>query len=104
MPGLALALLQLAAAQPAAPPPDIELTARVRAREVTVRQDGTAALELRVSPGVAPPVEVRRSAPAGAQSYRNLTIDLRAAARIADPLAPPPPPSQQGTTDEVTPP
>lgn len=103
MPGLALALLQLAAAQPAAPPPDIELSVRVRAREVTVRQEGEASLRLRVSPGEAPPVEVRRSAPAGAARYRNLAIDVRGAARIADPNASPDQ-SQQGTDDEAPPP
>jgi hypothetical protein len=103
MPGLALALLQLAAPQAAAPLPNIELSARVRAREVTVRQEGEASLALRVSPGEAQPVEVRRSAPAGAQSYRNLTISVRGAVRFADPLASPNP-TKQGTTDEVTPP
>jgi len=46
MPGLALALLQLAAPQAAASPPDIELTARFRAREVTVRQQREASLRL----------------------------------------------------------
>ena len=103
MPGLALALLQLAALQAAAPPPDIELTARVRAREVTVRQQGEASLGLRVSPGEAPPVEVERSAPAGAQTYRDLTISVRGAVRLADPSSTPPQP-QQGTTYERTPP
>lgn len=102
MPGLALALLQLAAPQAAAPPPDIELTARVRTREVTVRQEGAASLALRVSPGEAPPVAVERSAPAGARSYRNLTISVRGAVRIADPLASPN--TQKGTNDEATPP
>lgn len=42
---------------------------------------------LRVDPGVAEPVQVERSAPPGRSSYRNLTIDLKAAARIADPAA-----------------
>ena len=102
MPGLALALLQLAAPQAAAPLPDIELSARVRARAVTVRQQGEASLALRVSPGEAPPVAVERSAPEGASSYRNLTISVRGAVRIADPLASPD--TQKGTTDEVTPP
>jgi hypothetical protein len=103
MPGLALALLQLAAAQPELPPADIELTARVRAREVEVRQEGEASLRLRVSTGEAPPVEVERSAPAGAKSYRNLAITVRGAVRLADPNAAPPLP-KQGNENETTPP
>jgi hypothetical protein len=102
MPAVVLALLQLAAPQAAAPPPDIELNARVRAREVTVRQEGAASLALRVSPGEAPPVAVERSAPVGAQKYRNLTISVRGAVRIADPNASPQ--TQKGTDDEATPP
>ncbi|MFA9201914.1 MAG: hypothetical protein ACEQR8_12225 [Cypionkella sp.] len=105
MPGLALAVLQLAAGQPAvaaepAPPPDIELTARVSAREVTVRQAGEASLAVRVSPGEAPPVEVARSAPAGAERYRNLTITLRGAARVAAPFLSPTT-EPRGTADDA---
>lgn len=96
---LSLTILQLLSAQTATPAPDIELNARVRASEVVVRQSGDARLTLKVEPGDAPPVEIERSAPAGAQRYRNLTIDLRAAARIADPQF-----SKQGNTDESTPP
>lgn len=99
MPGLSLALLQLAAAQPAAPPPDIDLNARVRAREVAIRQQGEASLTLRAEPGVTPPVRVERSAPPGAQHYRNLTLTVHAEARIAEPHL------QKGNTaDESTPP
>ncbi len=96
---LALAILQLVSAQAPAPQPDIELNARVRMREVAVRQSGDARIAVQVEPGEAPPVKVQRSAPAGAQRYRNLTIDLRAHARIADPFT-----SQQGNKDEDTPP
>jgi hypothetical protein len=103
MPGLSLALLQLATAQPVLPPPDIELNARVRAGEVTVRQEGNASLAFRVSPGDAPPVAVERSAPSGAKSYRNLTINIRGAVRIADPNTTPTTP-KQGTDSESTPP
>jgi hypothetical protein len=102
MSGLASVFLQLAATQPVAPAPDIELKARVNAREVTVQQQGKASLELRVSPGVAPPVVVERSQPAGAPAYRNLTVEVRGAVRIADPSSSQP--EQQGTNDEVTPP
>jgi hypothetical protein len=99
MPGLGLIFLQLAAAQTAAPPPDIELNARVSAREVSVRQEGPARLTLHAEPGVAPPVKVDRSAPPGAKSYRNLTINLHAEARLADPQTR----QQQGKTDESSP-
>ena len=79
MTGLALLLAQLAPAQL----PDIEIAARVSAREVEIEQEGEARLTLHAEPGEAEPVRVERSAPAGRKSYRNLTIDLRAAARIA---------------------
>ena len=64
---------------PPAAPPDIELNARVEAREVTIQKDGPIRLELRVEPGVSD-IAVERSQPAGAQTYRNLRIDARVAA------------------------
>lgn len=85
MPGLCLALLQLASSSQGAPPPDIEINARVTAREVVVRQSGEASLSLRASPGEAMPVEVERSAPKGATRYRNLTLKVHGAARISEP-------------------
>lgn len=80
---------QLAApvAADAAPPPDIELRAHVEARSVKIEQSGTARLELHADPGVAEPVAVKRSAPNGQSRYRNLTIDLHAAARLTGPAA-----------------
>lgn len=87
MMGLIL-VAQAAAAQAAPSLPDIEIRARVQADRVEVRQQGDARVELRVDPGTAEPVHVERSAPPGQLSYRNLTIDLSAAARIADPGAP----------------
>ena len=78
----AILLIAQATAAPAArsaAPPDIELTARVQAREVTIEQDGPVVLRLEVEPGVTD-VEVKRNQPAGARSYRNLTIDARVAA------------------------
>ena len=96
MSGLGLLFFQLAAAQTGAPPPDIEVTARVQAREVTIRQDGEARIELHAEPGVAPPVRVERSAPPGARSYRNLTIDLHGQARLS---APDQDQSRQGNND-----
>jgi hypothetical protein len=92
--GFALVFSQLVAAQAA--PPDIELNARVQAREGSIREETPATLQVRVQPGDAPPVKVRRSAPAGAKSYRNLSLDLHAEARLA---APSPSQPQQGNTD-----
>jgi hypothetical protein len=99
--GLSILFLQLAAAQAAAPAPDIELNARVTAREVNIRQEGPAHLQLHADPGVAPPVKVARSQPAGAKTYRNLTLDLHAEARLADPPSTKP---QQGTSNAANPP
>jgi hypothetical protein len=83
--GLSFVFLQLAAAQAAAAAPDIEINAQITAREVHIRQEGPASLQLRVDPGVAPPVTVERSQPAGAKTYRNLTLKLHGEARLADP-------------------
>ena len=78
-----LLFLQLAACQAVqAPPPDIEVNAKVTAREVTIDNEGTASLNLHADPGVTPPIQVTRSAPPGAKSYRDLTIDLHAETHI----------------------
>jgi uncharacterized protein (DUF58 family) len=77
-----------AAAVPSATQPDIAVTAHVEARSVKVEQDGRATLSLHAQPSAgAEPVRVERSAPPGRKHYRNLTIDLKAEARIADPSA-----------------
>lgn len=78
---------QLAAPLASGTAPDIEIRARVRAERVEVKQQGKAEVELRVDPGETEPVQVERSAPAGQRSYRNLTVDVRAAVHIADPNA-----------------
>ena len=82
---MGLILVAQAAAPLAATPPDIELRAQVQIRSLEIRNAGTARLELRAAPGEAPPVEVERSAPAGAKSYRNLRIGLTAIARLTPP-------------------
>lgn len=87
MMGLIL-VAQAAAAQASPPLPDIEIRARVQADRVEVRQQGDARVELRADPGTSEPVRVDRSAPPGQRSYRNLTIDFAATARIVDPRAP----------------
>ncbi|MEA3014479.1 MAG: hypothetical protein QOD42_3024 [Sphingomonadales bacterium] len=78
-----LFLLLQAAAAPA-PAPDIQLDARVTAREVRIRQSGETSLEVRGGPGS----EVRVDKPrgqAGRQRLRNVTVTVHAEARIADP-------------------
>jgi hypothetical protein len=97
MPGIACLFLQMAVAQEAPlPPPDIELNARVEARRVEVRQEGRASVTLRAEPGDALPVKVERSAPAGARRYQDLTIELKAEARLTNPHET----ITQGTIDE----
>jgi hypothetical protein len=95
---LSLIILQLAVTPISPALPDIELNARVHVLEVTIKQDGQATLQVSATPGEPQPVEVRRSAPKGSQRYRNLTINLRAKAQIADPSL------NKGITDEGTPP
>jgi hypothetical protein len=97
---LVIFFAQLVAPAAAEPQPDIEIRARVHAERVEVRQESEARLDLRVEPGVAPPVQVERSAPAGQRTYRNLTIELKAAARIADPAAPTVTPAEGEQTGE----
>jgi hypothetical protein len=81
-------ILVAQAAAPAAmgtPSPDIEIRAQADIRSVRIRSHGTARLTLRAEPGDAPPIQVERSAPAGASSYRNLRLDLHAIARLTAP-------------------
>ena len=89
MPGFGLIFLQLAAAgapsQAAAP--DIELNARVDARDLTIRQETPLTVSLHAEPGQAPPISVQRSAPAGAKTYRNLTLRVHGEARLTDTAA-----------------
>ncbi|MBV8915242.1 MAG: hypothetical protein JOZ05_19665 [Acetobacteraceae bacterium] len=98
---MGLLFLQLAAAPVAATatPPDIELNAHVQAREVTIREEAPVRLSLHAEPGNAPPVKVTRSAPGGAKSYRNLTLDLHGEARVVDPRQAQ---SQQGNDNAET--
>ena len=85
---MGLILVAQAAAVPAtdaAPPPDIEIRAHADIRSVKVRSQGTARLELHADPGEVPPISVERSAPAGSNSYRNLSIDIYGTARLTTP-------------------
>lgn len=82
--GPILLIAQAMAAPGASPasPPDIEIAATIRAREVRIEQEGPIRVELRADPGVSD-IAVERSQPAGARSYRNLTIDARLAAWLS---------------------
>jgi hypothetical protein len=74
----------------AAPAPDIQLDARVTAREVRVRQSGETSLEVHGGAGS----DVRVQKPRGQarrQQLRNVTVDVHAEARIADPRQNPDP-------------
>jgi hypothetical protein len=86
--GLFLFAQAAAPAAVTAAPPDIEIRAHADIRSVEIRSQGRASIELHAEPGEAPPVQVGRSAPAGAKRYRNLRLDLRAAARLTGPGAP----------------
>jgi hypothetical protein len=83
---LFLILIQAAATAPA----DIQLDARVTAREVRIRQRGEASLALRGGPGT--DVRVVKPQANGRQRLRNVTVEVHAEARIADPAQNPPPP------------
>ena len=75
-------LLLAQAAQPTTPP-DIQLDARVRAREVRIEQSGETSLEVRGGPGS--DVRVDKPAANGRQRLRNVDIRVQAEARVADP-------------------
>lgn len=77
-----LILAQAAAA--ALPPPDIELNASVRARDVRIERKGETRLEMHASPDAGSKVEVDK--PEGRSSrLRNVRVDVRGEARIGDP-------------------
>lgn len=84
----AISLLLAAAAGPdTAALPDVEIAARVRAREVRIQQQGRAIAEVRVEPEGARQVQVDRNLPKGRSAYRNLDLTLKVEGRLADPLA-----------------
>jgi hypothetical protein len=83
---LLLLLIQAAAAAP----PDIQLDARATVREVRIRQRGETSLELRGGPGT--DVRVVKPEANGRQRLRNVTVEVHAEARIADPAQNPRPP------------
>jgi hypothetical protein len=75
-------LLLQAAAQPA---PDIELNANVRARRVTIEKQGNPELTVRAGPDGGSLVDVRAPKANGRKTLRNVQVNVRAEARIANP-------------------
>jgi hypothetical protein len=75
-----LILAQAAAAQL----PDIELKANVRARSLTISKQGEARLTVRTEPEGANLVDVKAPKANGRKTINNVSVDVRAEARIAD--------------------
>ena len=68
--------------------PDLELRAAVRARSVEIERRGETALTVTTSPPGNNVVDVRAPRADGRRTLRDVRVDVRAEARIADPLAP----------------
>ena len=72
--------------QAAAQAPDIELNAQVRARRVTIEKKGDARLRVWTDPDSGGNVvDVEAPKANGRKTLRNLEVNVRAEARIADP-------------------
>jgi hypothetical protein len=66
-------------------PADIQLDARVRARQVTIERKGDARLTVTTSPDGGNVVDVQAPRADGRRELRNVDVRIRAEARIADP-------------------
>lgn len=64
--------------------PDIEIDARVKAKQVTIERQGRASARVRLEPNGADRVEVERNLPPGQTTYRNLDLRLKVEGRLAD--------------------
>lgn len=78
----------------ALPPPDLQLDARVRARDVRIERKGDASLE--VTGGQGSLVQVDSPKAGGRSRLRNVEVTVRAEARVADP-------KEEGPTRETEP-
>ena len=78
-----LALLLALQTAPAAP--DIELDIRANVRDVRIERSGETSLELRASPDGGSHVAVDKPEAAGRRRLRNVSVRVKAEARIADP-------------------
>ena len=65
--------------------PDLELEIRATAREVRIEQKGETSLEVRAAPDAGSRVEVDSPPSGGRARLRNVTVRVKAEARIADP-------------------
>lgn len=73
--------------QAAAAMPDIQIGARVRARAVTIEKQGNASLTVSTSPDGGNVVDVQAPKANGRKTLRDVEVNVRAEARIADPAA-----------------
>ena len=88
MPGPTLLIAAAAAGASAALPADVEIRARVEARDVRIEQQGRAEALVFVEPSAGERIEVDRNLPKGRARYRNLELDVHVEGRLADPRAP----------------
>ena len=75
----------------AAPPPDIELHATVRARSLTIEKKGSAELTVTSDPPGKNIVEVHAPEANGKMRVANPVIEIKAEVRIAEPARDQPP-------------
>jgi len=78
-------MLLIALLLQAAPAPDIELNARASVRDVRIEQQGETSLSVRAGPDAGSDVRVERPRANGRRRLRNVTVNVHAEARIADP-------------------
>ena len=79
-------LILLFALQAAASAPDVELRAKVSARQLTIEKQGDARLTVTTSPdGGDNVVDIRAPDANGRKTLRNVNVTVRAEARIAQP-------------------
>jgi hypothetical protein len=69
--------------------PDIQLNANIRAKSVTIEKRGNVSLKVATSPDGGNVVDVRAPKGVAAKELRNVEVNVRAEARIGDPLAAP---------------
>ena len=91
-------MLFLFALQAVATLPDIELKARVQARQVTIEKRGEARLTVSAAPDAGSVVDVRAPRANGRKTLRNVDVTVAAEARIGDPTAPSQRPSPPAAT------
>ena len=80
------------------PAPDIQLNANIRSRSLTIQKQGNVSLTVTTSPDGGNVVDVRAPKANGRKSLRNVEVNVRAEARIGDPLAAPANNPQQAET------